>query len=342
MATYKGIQGYSVQSLSSDPGTLSEVVGQLWYNSDAGKFKISVQAAGAWASATSLNGDKQSPGSAGTTTAAVVFGGLDTVPPYAATTNTEQYNGSTWTEVADLGTARYVAGQAGSSSTAALFFGGIGGTGAGATPPYAVTESWNGSAWTEVGDLATARFGLAGFGTQTAAVAAGGTPPNMTNVEEWDGTSWSEGTDLSVARKNFGGFGTLTSGAVMGGRRASPEAAWINTLEYDGTTWTEGGDLNTGSFAFGAAGTTQTAGLIFARSTVGPPGVVVSPKTEEYDGSTWTEVADMATTRQLASQNIGTSTAALGAGGESPVTASTAAVEEWSGAPVSAKTVTVS
>ena len=341
MAIYKGIQGYSVKKLSSDP-TAADVVGQLWYNSADAKFKVAVQAAGAWGSATSLIGERQSPGSAGTTTAAIAFGGLDTVPPYAASTTTEQYNGSTWTEVADLGTARYVAGQAGSSSTSALYFGGIGGTGAGATPPYAVTESWDGTSWTEANDLNTPRFALAGFGTQTAAVAAGGTPPNMTNVEEWDGTSWSEGTDLSVARKNFGGFGTLTSGAVMGGRRASPEAAWINTLEYDGTTWTEGGDLNTGSFAFGAAGTTQTAGLIFARSTVGPPGVVVSPKTEQYDGSTWTEVADMATTRQLASQNIGTSTAALGAGGESPITASTGAVEEWNGAPVSAKTVTVS
>ena len=41
MATYKGIQGYSVQKLSSDP-TASEAEGQLWYNSTSGKFKISV------------------------------------------------------------------------------------------------------------------------------------------------------------------------------------------------------------------------------------------------------------------------------------------------------------
>jgi hypothetical protein len=32
MATYKGIQGYTVQKLSSDP-TAAEAVGQLWYNS---------------------------------------------------------------------------------------------------------------------------------------------------------------------------------------------------------------------------------------------------------------------------------------------------------------------
>jgi hypothetical protein len=53
MATYKGIQGYTVQKLSEDP-TASEVVGQLWYNSDAGKFKVGTSGAGAWASAPSL------------------------------------------------------------------------------------------------------------------------------------------------------------------------------------------------------------------------------------------------------------------------------------------------
>ena len=42
MATYKGIQGYTVQKLSDDP-TASEAAGQLWYNSTSGKFKISVQ-----------------------------------------------------------------------------------------------------------------------------------------------------------------------------------------------------------------------------------------------------------------------------------------------------------
>ena len=61
MATYKGIQGYSVQKLSSDP-TASEAVGQLWYNSSTGKFKVGVQAAGAWASGGNLNTARNVPG----------------------------------------------------------------------------------------------------------------------------------------------------------------------------------------------------------------------------------------------------------------------------------------
>ena len=54
MATYKGIQGYSVQKLSSDP-TASEADGQLWYNSSSAKFKLGTAGTGAWASGGALN-----------------------------------------------------------------------------------------------------------------------------------------------------------------------------------------------------------------------------------------------------------------------------------------------
>ena len=54
MAEYKGIKGYSVQKVSSDP-TATEVVGQLFYNSTTGAFKISVAGAGAWATGGNLN-----------------------------------------------------------------------------------------------------------------------------------------------------------------------------------------------------------------------------------------------------------------------------------------------
>jgi hypothetical protein len=41
-----------------------------------------------------------------------------------------------------------------------------------------ITESWNGTSWTEVNDLNTARGNFAGAGTQnTAALAFGGANP---------------------------------------------------------------------------------------------------------------------------------------------------------------------
>ena len=64
MATYKGIQGYSVQKLTSDP-TVADTIGQLWYNSTSGKFKIGDAGAGAWASAPSMNTARKQVGNAG-------------------------------------------------------------------------------------------------------------------------------------------------------------------------------------------------------------------------------------------------------------------------------------
>ena len=78
MATYKGIQGYSVQKLATDP-TASEAEGQLFYNSDSGAFKLSVAGAGAWASGATLNTGRQGNTGAGLQTAALTMGG--TVPP---------------------------------------------------------------------------------------------------------------------------------------------------------------------------------------------------------------------------------------------------------------------
>ena len=54
-------------------------------------------------------------------------------------------------------------------------------------PGTAVTESWDGSSWTEVADLATARYDIGGSGTgNTSALAFfGGTPPRTAATEEW-------------------------------------------------------------------------------------------------------------------------------------------------------------
>ncbi len=64
---------------------------------------------------------------------------------------TETWNGTNWTEVNDLNTARRILGSAGIDS--ALAFGGL-------TNPSTrtnITESWNGTNWTEVNDLNTSR-----------------------------------------------------------------------------------------------------------------------------------------------------------------------------------------
>jgi hypothetical protein len=48
MATYKGIQGFTIQNLSADPS--NPIEGQVWYNSTSNVWKVEeATAAGAWA-----------------------------------------------------------------------------------------------------------------------------------------------------------------------------------------------------------------------------------------------------------------------------------------------------
>jgi hypothetical protein len=95
----------------------------------------------------------------------------------------QSYNGSSWSTVpATLNTARSQFGAGGASATSGIIFGGS------PTPPAgAVTEIWNGSTWTEVSDLASARRNLNGSGSATSALAFGGqgTPPVFSATEEW-------------------------------------------------------------------------------------------------------------------------------------------------------------
>ena len=136
MAKYSDIKGFTVQTLSTDT-----IANQ--------------QAGGAWASGGALNTARYGAagtGSTSTHTAGLVFVG-DTGSGTRMVAVTESYNGTSFTEVNDLNTAR---GQAagGGTTTAALAF-----SGEGAPPGFAklaVTENYNGSSWTEVADLNTA------------------------------------------------------------------------------------------------------------------------------------------------------------------------------------------
>jgi len=318
MAEYKGIKGFKVQSLASDP-TLVE--GQVWYNTVGYALKYLGVGAGAWASATALNTARQYPAasSIGSQTAAMVVGGITYAP-------TEVYNGSTWTETTDPNTPRSKAGGIGTSTLLTLA------AGDNVSPPPAaktVTEIWNGSTWTEVADINSARYNFGEAGTSPASLIFGGQPGAGTSnaVELWNGTSWAEQNNLNTSAFENAGAGTSTAALSFGGRTTVAE-----NESWNGTSWTEVADLNTGRADLGGSGT-QTAALAYGGAP--PPKAV----TELWDGSSWTEVADLGTAR-YAFQGIGPSTAAIAAGGKA--TAVTALVEEWSGAPLTVKTVTVS
>jgi hypothetical protein len=103
MSEYKGIKGFSIQSLSADPADPN--IGQVWYNSTSGSWKVtSVTTAGSWATGNNINTARELLARAGTQTAALAFGGYDGT---ANTGATEEYDGTNWTTSTNpLNTAR--------------------------------------------------------------------------------------------------------------------------------------------------------------------------------------------------------------------------------------------
>ena len=333
MANYKDIHGFNIQSKSSDPTT--GIAGDMYYNSSTGQFKAIKDGGapiGSWASGGNMNTARYTGGGGGSTTAGVVGGGYTST----GVNNAETYNGTSWTEVNELNTARGLGASASQTpGSAALIFGGWTGS-----ADVAVTEYWNGSSWAEQNDLNTGRRYLGGAGdTYTAALAISGkNPPGAVDVvESWNGSSWTEVSEVNTARlEGVGGSGTNTAALAMGGR-TSPPSNYSNIVEsWNGSAWTETTDFNTGRAFLNSAGT-QTASLIaFGYAS---PGNVAN--TEDWNGTTWTEVADGATAISQGATGTGTGpTNLLQAGGYT--TTHVATTQEWTAADFEIKTVTTS
>jgi len=265
-----------------------------------------------WTATPSLATGRDSNSGSGTPTAGVIGGAT----PFLS--NTEEYNVGTtvvvpgaWASGGVLNTARTLGGSAIPSQSAGIIFGG--------SPYTGATEQYNGSSWTTVpGTLNTARGYNSGFGTETAAVCAGGytTPPSgMSFVEEYNGTSWSEETNLPTTLKNAGNCGILTAGLLMGGSTAQPFAPNVvdTSLHYDGTNWTAGGTMPVGR-GQGMSGGVQTAAFYAGGRTA--PAYVAT--TVEYNGSSFSAGGDLAFGAGPPSGfqgSIGTLTAGLAASG---------------------------
>ena len=114
MATYKGIKGFKVQSLASDP-TAEDTVGKVWYNTTSNVLKYSAEGAGAWASGNTVNTARSLAAGMGIQTAAVWSGG--TAPNKY---QSETYDGTSWTEGNDLTKGRRLYTGSAGTATAGL------------------------------------------------------------------------------------------------------------------------------------------------------------------------------------------------------------------------------
>ena len=208
----------------------------------------------------------------GVQTAGFMISGYGAPPPTGGREKTNYWNGSAWVAGGDLNnsTTRQLGGSAG-VLTAALFWGGDGGT------PITAFESYNGSAWTA---LTAAPFGgnSSGCGTSTAALA---TPGPSVNSYEWGGSSWTAGGNMPVANQYANLTGTQTDAIHYGGYVSS--AYYAGAIGYDGTTWSTRPSMATarGIIGHGTAGTSTSA-----LATAGYAGPGGQNATEEFTGET--------------------------------------------------------
>ena len=263
-----------------------------------------------------INTARSAGGASGDSSAGLIFGGDLSG---SSQTKTERYDGTSWTEIADMAVARRGVGNgAGGSNASAIASGGYG------PPSIATTEEFTTSsniitaaAWASGGTLNTARQRTGGFGAaQTSAVtAAGATAPPasaLNKTEEYNGTSWTEVNNVNTARYNMTAFGTEPAGVLAG--VGTPSITYGGTTEeYDGTNWTTVNPYAGPGSNYRSSNGTQTAGLL--AGGVAQPGTgEMTNIVEEYDGTNWSNQNNLPQ-YQAYSNQAGTQTAAINGGG---------------------------
>ena len=254
-----------------------------------------------WTTATNMPERFENGTGGGTQTAGLFCGGDVPAaeaggPAPAAQTESFEYDGTNWTAGGDLNTDRTNGGGCG-TQTAGLTCGGR--QISPSNDPGSVTantEEYDGSSWTESGDMSTGRFDTSSMcGTQTAAVFFGGRPKDsgsgLTNVEEYNGTSWTAGEAFPEGRVRANASGTQTLAIVFNGQSTagSQPTNKTTTFSYDGTDFSADAALGTARYAAAGGGGTKTAALNAGGYA---PGTAVNTS-EEYSSAATTRSVDV-------------------------------------------------
>ena len=305
-------------------------------------FSATVTTGAAWSSGGNLNTGGQNIAGSGTKDAGLA-GGRRTgaSSPFSQSGATEEYDGSSWTSVNSMVTARGEGSMAG-TQTASILFGGQ------PLPSNgSLTENYDGTNWTtSPATLNNGRASGASFGaSDTSVVFAGGSaitgafPANArsNSVEEYNGTAWTASTNLPIVRYNAGGAGVESAGIVLGGGNATGTVSLSSSDEYNGSTWTTGGEA-----PILIEGQGMNGSLLSARTYGAPSQQTI---TFLYDGTTFATSASIATGRSdLGATKSAPSSLSMGFGGSSPPNRQMNNTEEFTGetTAVNVKTLTTS
>ena len=260
--------------------------------------------------------------------------------PFAAT-ETEFYDGTTWTVGASMNTGRRRA-SGGGSQTLGLVYGGL-------IPGPAATnksELYDGASWSNSANMGTSRYygnGNSSGGTFAVGdvyVAGGltspGAPNHTTAAEEFNrstntitAAAWASSGSMGTARAYIYGCGLQDAALVAAGWNGS---VLTNVEEYNGSTWSEQNNLGTSRYNNGNLGI-QTAAFAVGGRT--PPPDAGSTTVENYDGSSWTSAPSLNSARTYLA-GVGTTSASLVAMGANPRNVASNLAEEYDGSSWSA------
>ena len=172
----------------------------------------------------------------GTSTSALVTGGYGewNGSSYTSHTNTQTYNGTSWSADVDLSAARSHCGCCGVGENSGLIVNGEAGEGG---SKLNETQEFDGSAWSSGGTAVIAelkQINTSCCGTVNAAFLTGGyqyesTNNEIANTSNYNGTAWSAGESLATARRNTSTVGTQTTAFAAGGVNAA--GSYITSTE---------------------------------------------------------------------------------------------------------------
>jgi len=276
---------------------------------------VAVAPVSAWAARADMLLDVSWHAGCGTSDAALSFGGSDSME-YNNThqrSETERYDGNTWSQDAPLTMKRYGCAGCG-TSTAALNFGGVIKAPVGnGNYDTKFTEQYDGASWSTVADMLVDRKNLGGCGTVDSALNIGGDrgTKGKNNVEHYDGTTWSAREVLPISVKEHSSCGASTAALSFGGRDQDLSALTSETCYYNGTTWSAGGKMMAAKKQMGASGTSTSALSFGGEDRYGRK----PNRTEYYDGVAWTDNNSDIITSRISLVGCGTSMSALNFGG---------------------------
>ena len=198
------------------------------------------------------------------------------------------------------------------------------------------------ASWASGGNLSTARYLLAGAGTQTAGLAWGGRATPIYNVtEEYDGSTWTSGGNYPKVVSSHGGTGLQTAALSVGGLNPGAPPGYSDSFEYDGTSWANPASIGRQGFGMKVLGT-QASAVATGGGSIGGPEVRNTADTELYDGTSWTAGNPFSTARSFHGTGGVNQTSGIIVGGRtgtSPNEAASNAVEEYDGTSWTAGTV---